>query len=212
MDDGSHTGPTKSTPSRTKVIMPVHMFGHSCDMNPLMEIARTNNLSIMEDSAEAHGARDDGKKCGSMSDITAFSFYANKIVTTGEGGMVLTNDKNLAERARSYRNLCFQPQQRFLHEELGYNFRITNLQAAVGVAQMERVDSLLERKLWQGREYTQRLKNIPGITLQRVKPWAKHVYWVFGILLNDDVPFDAVQLAKLLLEKGSPDTAVLLAA
>ena len=188
--------------SRTKVIMPVHMFGHSCDMNPLMEIARTNNLSIMEDSAEAHGAEYYGKKCGSMSDITAFSFYANKIVTTGEGGMVLTNDKNLAERARSYRNLCFQPQQRFLHEELGYNFRMTNLQAAVGVAQMERVDSLLERKLWQGREYTQRLKNIPGITLQRVKPWAKHVYWVFGILLNDDVPFDAVQLAKLLLEKG----------
>ena len=182
--------------------MPVHMFGHSCDMNPLIELAKKNGITLIEDSAEAHGAEYYGKKCGSLSDISTFSFYANKIVTTGEGGMALTNDKHLAERARSYRNLCFLPQQRFLHEELGYNFRMTNLQAALGVAQMERINSLVERKQWQGHEYTERLKNLAGITLQGVQSWAKHVYWVFGILLEENVPIDAVQLAKMLLEKG----------
>jgi perosamine synthetase len=187
---------------KTRVIMPVHMFGHPCDMDALKDAIAGENIFILEDAAEAHGAEYFGRKCGSLGDIAAFSFYANKIVTTGEGGMVLTNDKNYADRARSYRNLCFQSQQRFLHNELGYNFRMTNLQAALGVAQVEMIDRHLERKIWQGREYTNRLKDIPGITLQGVKPWAKHVYWVFGILLNDDIPLDAFRLAQLLVEKG----------
>ncbi|MDP1678359.1 MAG: DegT/DnrJ/EryC1/StrS family aminotransferase [Bacteroidota bacterium] len=187
---------------KTKAIMPVHMFGHSCDMDPLIALAEKYDLHIIEDSAEAHGATYKGRQCGSMSDVSTFSFYANKIVTTGEGGMVMTDNDEIAARARSFRNLCFLPQQRFLHEELGYNFRITNLQAAVGVAQMERVEYLLERKKAQGKKYTELFGDLNGITLQGVKEWATHVYWVFGLLLNNNVPFNAFEWAKKLSDAG----------
>ena len=191
----------KITP-RTKAIMPVHMYGHPSDMGPIKELSAKYGLLVVEDAAEVHGAEYNGKKCGAIGDVATFSFYANKIITTGEGGMVVTNDDAIADKARLYRNLCFLPQQRFLHEELGYNFRMTNLQAAIGVAQMEQAEDLLQRKYWQGKEYTQRLQQIKGITIQGVKPWAKHVYWVFGFTINDDIPLTAVQLAKLLIEKG----------
>lgn len=183
-------------------IMPVHIYGHPVDMDPLLQLADRYGLYIIEDAAEVHGAEYKGRRCGSMGKVAAFSFYANKIITTGEGGMVVTNNDDLAERARSLRNLCFQPEKRFEHHELGYNFRMTNLQAAVGVAQMERVDELVERKVWQGEEYRRRLRDIEGIKLQTVKDWARPVYWVNGLVLDDDVSMDAVQLARRLGEKG----------
>lgn len=191
----------KITP-KTKAIMPVHIFGHSCDMDPIMAIAEQYGLYVIEDAAEAHGAEYKGNKCGSLGHLATFSFYANKIITTGEGGMVVTNNDQLADAARYYRNLCFQPQQRFLHQDLGYNFRITNLQAAVGVAQVERIDELLAIKIRQGQIYTNAFQGIEGIRLQHVHPWAKHVYWVFALLLEDNVPIDAFELAKKLLGKG----------
>jgi perosamine synthetase len=188
--------------NKTRAIMPVHIFGHPTDMEPLMALAHKYGLHIIEDAAEAHGAEYKGSKCGSMGNIAAFSFYANKIVTTGEGGMVVTNDDVLAERLRYLRNLCFEPQQRFLHNEMGYNFRFTNLQAAVGVAQMEDIEGLVSQKVWMGREYTQRLAGVPGIRIQAVREWAKHVYWVYGLLLDDEVPFDAFEWAGMLRTKG----------
>ncbi|HQD27466.1 MAG TPA: DegT/DnrJ/EryC1/StrS family aminotransferase, partial [Methanoculleus thermophilus] len=131
---------------RTKAIMPVHIYGHPVDMDPVMELAEKYDLKVIEDAAEVHGALYKGKKAGSIGDVGSFSFYANKIITTGEGGMVVTDDEMTAERARGYRNLCFKPERRFYHTELGENFRMTNLQAAVGVAQLEQIDRFIEIK------------------------------------------------------------------
>ncbi|MBW2304015.1 MAG: DegT/DnrJ/EryC1/StrS family aminotransferase [Deltaproteobacteria bacterium] len=187
---------------RTKAIMPVHIYGHPVDMDPLLELAEQYGLYIIEDAAEVHGAEYKERKCGSIGHMGVFSFYANKIVTTGEGGMIVTNDRHLAARFRLLRNLCFQPERRFEHQELGYNFRMTNLQAAVGVAQMERADELVRRKIWQGGEYRKKLKRIDGVKLQGVKPWARPVYWVNGIVLDSDVPMDAFEFANRLSKKG----------
>ena len=187
---------------KIKAIMPVHIYGHPVDMDPLLELADQHGLYVIEDAAEVHGAEYKGRKCGDFGHVAAFSFYANKIITTGEGGMVVTNSDDLAERARLLRNLCFQSAQRFVHNELGYNFRMTNLQAAIGVAQMERVDELVERKVWQGEEYRKRLKDIEEIKLQTVKDWARPVFWVNGIVLDSAVSMDAVHFANMLKEKG----------
>jgi len=188
--------------SNTKAIMPVHIYGHPVDMAPMREWAEKYGLMLVEDAAEAHGARCRGKMCGSLSDIAAFSFYANKIITTGEGGMCITDRDDLAKRLRSLRNLCFIPERRFEHHQLGYNFRMTNLQAAVGVAQMETAGELVRRKLWQGEEYRRRLSWVQGIHLQVVKPWASPVYWVNGLLLDEEVSIDASELAARLFTKG----------
>jgi len=148
---------------RTKVIMPVHIYGHPVDMDPVLELAKRHNLLVVEDAAEVHGAEYKGHKCGSLGHISAWSFYANKIITTGEGGMVLTSDPKMAERAASYRNLCFRPERRFYHTELGHNFRMTNLQAAVGLAQMERIEGILQIKRRWGQCYREKLSRIKGI-------------------------------------------------
>jgi len=187
---------------RTRAIMPVHIYGHPVDMDPLLELARAHGLMVIEDAAEVHGAEYKGRRCGSMGDVSTFSFYANKIVTTGEGGMLVTDDDALAERCRLHRNLCFQGPRRFVHQELGRNFRMTNLQAAVGVAQMERIDQSIVKKRWIGQSYTERLQGIPGLLLPIERPWAKHVYWVYGLVLDDTVPFDAAEFARRLAERG----------
>ena len=161
---------------RTRAIMPVHIYGHPVDMDPLIKLAQKHNLVIIEDAAEAHGAEYKGRKCGGLGDISCFSFYANKIITTGEGGMVLTNNPEYAEKARSLRNLCFRKEHRFYHTELGYNFRLTNLQAAIGLAQLERVDELVNRKCWMGQAYTERLRDVEGLELPVEEPWAKNVF------------------------------------
>jgi len=186
----------KKITSKTKAIMVVHIYGHPVDMDPVVKLAKKYNLIIIEDAAEAHGAEYKGKKCGSLGDISCFSFYANKIITTGEGGMVLTNDEKYAERARALRNLCFRQDRRFYHTELGNNFRLTNIQAAIGLAQIERIDDLVEKKRWIGRTYNENLKKIPWLVLPVEEPWAKNVYWMYGIVLNESCRVDASELAR----------------
>lgn len=192
---------------RTRAIMPVHIYGHPVDMDRILMLAKKYNLFVIEDAAEVHGAEylsgRDGEKptwmrCGGMGHISAFSFYANKLITTGEGGMVLTNDSILAERARSLRNLCFRPERRFYHTELGYNYRMTNMQAALGLAQLQRFDEIIAKKRWMGQAYTERLMDIPSLQLPVEKPWAKQVYWMYGLVLDAKTGMDAVAFAKKL--------------
>jgi perosamine synthetase len=187
--------------SRTRAIMPVHMYGHPVDMDPLADLARRHDLVIIEDAAEAHGARYRGRTCGGLGDMSCFSFYANKIITTGEGGMVLTNDDELAAIARSKRNLCFQEQRRFFHTELGFNFRLTNLQAAIGLGQLERIDDLVARKRDVGRAYTAALAGLP-LQLPVEREWATNVYWMYGVVVDESTEMDAVEFAARLAEKG----------
>ena len=151
---------------RTKVIMPVHIYGHPCDMDPIMEVAEKYDLYVVEDAAEAHGAEYKGKKVGGIGHVGCFSFYANKIITTGEGGMVVTNDEEIAERAKSLRNLCFPKEKRiYLHTEVGYNYLMTNIQAAIGLAQLERVNELAEMRRRNANLYNEYLKDVKGIRL-----------------------------------------------
>jgi len=187
---------------RTRAIMVVHMYGHPVDMDPVLAIARTHGLVVVEDAAEVHGAEYRGRKCGSLGHVSAWSFYANKIINTGEGGMVLTSDDRIAERAASYRNLCFRPEKRFYHTEFGYNFRMTNLQAALGVAQMERVEEFVGIKRRLGEYYRQKLSGIPGIRFQIEKPWAKSVYWMYCIEIDETLGFTADETRTALAEKG----------
>lgn len=194
---------------RTKVIMPVHIYGHPVEMDEVFRLKEKFGIAILEDFAEAHGAEYyseyfNGKwlSCGSMGDASATSFYANKIITTGEGGMVLTSNEQIDKRAKSYRNLCFKPEMRFYHDELGYNFRMTNLQAAVGVAQLELIEQLLEKKRRIGSYYRQRLSGIKSIRYQIEKPWAHSVYWMYCIEILPDVGITAESLRQKLRLRG----------
>lgn len=187
---------------RTRAIMPVHIYGHPTDMDPLINLADKNGLIIIEDAAEAHGAEYKGEKCGGFGDLSVFSFYANKIITTGEGGMVLTKDDKYFERLVSLRNLCFKKERRFYHTELGHNYRLTNLQAAIGLAQLERIEKSLQKKSWMGKSYTEQLKVIDCLQLPIEKPWAKNVYWMYGIVLDKSRGMDAVEFARKLAEKN----------
>jgi perosamine synthetase len=189
--------------TRTKAIMVVHIYGLSVDMDPVLQLAEKYGLALIEDAAEAHGQNYKNRPCGSFGNISTFSFYPNKLVTTGEGGMLLTDDHCLAERCRSFRNLCFQPDRRFVHEMLGWNYRMSNIQAAVGVAQLEKFADHLEIKKNIGKLYTEGLSDIPGLQLplQRVE-YCENTYWVYGLVLKDEVPFDAAEAMKRLKEKG----------
>jgi len=187
---------------RTRAIMAVHIYGHPVDMEPLLEIAERHNLIVIEDAAEVHGAEYKGRKCGSLGHVSAFSFYANKIITTGEGGMVLTSDPEMAERARSYRNLCFRSDRRFFHTELGFNYRMTNLQAALGVAQMERIEEFVTKKRGLGEYYRKKLGAIEGIRTQIEKPWAKTVYWMYCIELDSSLGLCADEMMTELKHRG----------
>jgi perosamine synthetase len=186
---------------KTRAVMPVHMFGHPADMKRLMAVARKHGLRVIEDAAESHGAEIEGRRVGGIGDMGCFSFYANKIVTTGEGGMVVTNDAGLAERLRSLRNLCFRKDRRFFHTEIGHNYRLTNIQAAVGVAQVERVESHIQKKRWMAENYRKRLADLP-VDLPVERPWAKNVYWMYGLVLKDSVPLDVLQFADELRARG----------
>ena len=190
----------KITP-KTKAIMVVHIYGLPVEMDAIQALAQKYNLLVIEDAAEMHGQTYKGKPCGSLGDISTFSFYPNKHITTGEGGMIVTDDDNLAQRCRSLRNLCFQPQQRFVHEDLGWNLRMTNLQAAVGLAQLERLDEFVSRKRQMGQRYTELLGNVPGLELPLPRTdYAENIYWVYGVVLTDDVPFEATEAMKRLRE------------
>lgn len=187
---------------RTKAIMPIHIYGHPCDMEPIMDIARKHRLYIVEDAAEAHGATYRGKMAGSIGDVGCFSFYANKIITTGEGGMIVTNDEKVADRARRLKDQAFSRERRFLHTELGFNYRMTNIQAAIGLAQLENIDRLVEMRRKNAQLYNKLLKGVPGITLPVEKKWAKNVYWMYCIVIENEFGMSRDELMAFLRQKG----------
>lgn len=188
--------------SLTKAIMVVHIYGLPVDMDPVLDIAKRHGLKIIEDAAEMHGQTYRGKPCGSFGDISTFSFYPNKHITTGEGGMIVTDDAELAETCRSLRNLCFQPQKRFVHERLGWNLRMTNMQAALGLAQLERLDEFVIKKRSMGRQYTEMLQGLFGVQLPlQQTDYAENIYWVYGLVLDDAIGFDAEEAMKRLTAK-----------
>jgi perosamine synthetase len=188
---------------RTRAIMPVHIYGLPVDMDPLLKLADKHGLAVIEDAAEAHGSDYRDRPCGSMGAISTFSFYPNKLVTTGEGGMLLTDDEKLADRCRSLRNLCFRSERRFVHEELGWNYRMSNLQAAVGVAQLERLDEFVAIKKQLGRRYRSLLQGTAGLQLPLLHTeYAENVFWVFGIVLEEEVDMDAREAMRRLGQEG----------
>lgn len=192
----------KITP-RTKAIMVVHIYGLPVDMDPVLDIVQRYGLKLIEDAAEMIGQTYRGQPCGSFGNLSTFSFYPNKHITTGEGGMILTDNDDLAEICRSLRNLCFQPAKRFVHERLGWNLRMTNLQAALGLAQLERLDEFVARKRAMGARYTELLKELPGVQLPLAKTeYAENIYWVYGVVLDESVGFDAEEAMRRLAKAG----------
>jgi perosamine synthetase len=188
---------------RTKAIMAVHIYGLPVDLDPVISLAKKYNLKVIEDAAEMHGQSYKGKPCGSFGDISTLSFYPNKHITTGEGGMILTNDDQLAKNCRSLRNLCFQSDKRFVHEKLGWNYRMTNMQAALGVAQLSRLDEFVDRKIRMGTLYTELLKEVRGIQLPMVSTsYANNIYWVYGLTLDKSIDFDAKEAMTRLGRLG----------
>ncbi len=190
----------KITP-RTRAIMAVHMYGHPCDMPAILAIARRHGLFVLEDCAEAHGAEISGRKVGTFGDASCFSFYGNKILTTGEGGMVLTRDPALAGKLRLLRDQAFEP-PRFVHREVGYNYRLTNVQAAIGLAQTEKADEKVEKKREIARWYLELLTGCPDVALPFEAPGAKNVYWMFGVQLGDRYPQGRDRVMTELKETG----------
>jgi len=168
---------------KTRAIIPVHLFGHPVDMDWLMEIAARHNLVVIEDCAESHGATCRGRMTGSFGDMACFSFYANKIITTGEGGMVMTNDAEFAEKLRLLRNLAFT-KPRFRHEVAGYNFRMTGYQAAMGLAQLKKIEHIISEKRRMAKTYTRYLADLPNLQLPAELDWARNVYWMYGIVVK----------------------------
>jgi len=187
---------------RTRAIIVVHGFGQPADMDPILDLARIHNLKIIEDTAESIGSRYKGKLCGTMGDVSSFSFYANKLITTGEGGCILTNDDKVALRARRYINLYFGLSERFSHDALGYNFRMTNMQAAVGVAQLEQINQFVAKKTEIGRWYAEALTDCSTVTFQKTVGDVHHVYWMYCVVLNDFVQMDAMAAMDYLKKRG----------
>ena len=187
--------------ARTKAIIPVHLYGHPVDMDRLMETARSHDLIVIEDCAEAHGATCRGRRAGSFGDMACFSFYANKIITTGEGGMVLTNDARLAERLRLLRNLAFT-KPRFKHEEAGYNFRLTGMQAAMGLAQFAKISQIISEKRRVAQIYNKLLADIKGLQLPAEADWAMNVYWMYAVVVRPEFGRTRDDLMALLREDG----------
>lgn len=189
---------------RTKAIIPVHLFGHPVDMDRLMPLAERLGLVVIEDCAEAHGATVRGRRVGSFGHLNCFSFYANKIITTGEGGMITTNDDRLAERCRLLRNLAFT-KPRFWHEEAGYNFRMPGLQAALGLAQLHKIERILAEKRRVAHTYNRLLQDVPGLRLPAEAPWATNVYWMYALTVEPEFGVSRDEL-MLQLQRDGIDT------
>lgn len=189
--------------SCTKAIIVVHLYGHPVDMDPIMQIAKKYNLFVIEDAAEAHGALYKGKKVGSIGHVGVFSFFGNKIITTGEGGMITTDDKTLASKMRNLKGQGMDPEKRYWFPIIGYNYRMTNIQAAIGLAQLEQIDNfLVERKIISVR-YNQYLEVLQDyIEIQVEQPWARHSYWMYSIVLKDKVKLSRDELMHKLEEVG----------
>jgi perosamine synthetase len=187
---------------RTKAIMPMHTYGHPVDMDPLLELADKHGLYVAEDAAEAHGAAYKGRKTGSLGHAGCFSFYANKIITTGEGGMVTTNDAEIARLARNLRDHAFSHERHFWHKYRGYNYRMTNLQAAIGLAQTERFEEFVQARRDHARQYNALLKDVSGLVTPPEAEWATNVYWMYSILLQDEFGISRDELRTRLARRG----------
>ena len=201
----------KNTNKKIKAILPVHLYGHPCEMDAIKAIAEKYGLLIIEDAAEAHGAmffkegdkeKGKGMYTGAIGDVGCFSFYANKIITTGEGGMVVTNSDKIAAKARLFKDLAHSPEKRFLHTDLAFNYRMTNLQAAVGAAQMEEIDAFISKKRSMAQAYSSGLQNVQGLTLPTEKKWARSVYWMYTLLIQEDFGLSREEVMRILKERG----------
>ena len=189
---------------KTRAILVVHTYGHPAKVDRIIDIARRNNLCVVEDAAEALGARAFGRAIGSFGDIAIFSFYANKVLTTGEGGMVVTNDPQLCERLKAKRNLCFgaDEESRYIHDDIGFNYRMTNLQAAMGVVQLQHLDEAVEAKIAIARQYNALLANVPGIATPPDTAWGPNVFWVYAVLIEDEFGLDRKAVQSELKRNG----------
>lgn len=209
---------------KTKAIMVVHLYGQPAEMDKILAVAKKHKLLVIEDAAEAHGGEIQiqrskvkgqnynsklkneknlqWKKVGSIGDVGCFSFYGNKIITTGEGGMVVTNSKRIYQKLKSLKDLAHSPKKRFLHSELGFNYRMTNLQAALGLAQLEEVEKYIAKKVWMAKEYEKNLKNIPFLELPQQVPRSRSVYWMYAVKVKKGSKIKRDMLRKKLLEKG----------
>ncbi|RJP73361.1 MAG: DegT/DnrJ/EryC1/StrS family aminotransferase [Candidatus Abyssobacteria bacterium SURF_17] len=187
---------------RTKAVIAVHLYGHPCDMRPLLAITRPKGIKVIEDAAEAHGAEYSGKRVGSLGDAGCFSFYGNKVITTGEGGMVVTNDAELDSRVRFLRDHSMDAERRYFHPEIGYNYRMTNVQAAIGCAQMKRINAMVRTKRTLAQAYSERLRDIEGLLLPPEKEWAKSVYWLYTVVLERAFGISSAELARRLASAG----------
>lgn len=189
--------------SKTKAIIAVHIYGLPVDMDPILKLCKKYKLKLIEDAAEVIGQTYKKRQCGSFGDLSTVSFYPNKHITTGEGGMVLTDSSNLAKKSRELRNLCFQPKKRFVHSRLGWNFRMSNIQAALGVAQLEQLEKFVKKKRWIGKIYNSNLSKLRGVTLPLDKTnYAKNIYWVYGIVLKKETKMKASDAIKKMNKLG----------
>jgi len=199
----------RRTGGRVRAILPVHLYGHPCPMDEILAIAREFDLLVIEDAAEAHGAlfypggdKKNALKAGTIGDIGCFSFYANKLVTTGEGGMVVTNDDALADRCRRLKDLAHAPGKRFLHTELAFNYRMTNVQAAIGLAQLEEIDGYIALKRTMAAAYKKGLAGVRGLTLPEEMTWARNVYWMYAVLVEEEFGLSRDDVMAKLKDAG----------
>jgi len=193
--------PQHVTP-RTKAILVVHLFGHPVDMDPVVAVAKEHDLQLVEDCAEAHGATYKGHKVGGIGNAGCFSFYANKIITTGEGGMVTFQDRSLADKARNLRGLAFGDTNKFMHKDIGFNYRMTNLQAAIGHAQFQKIEKVIARKRAIAKYYSERLAGLDGLQLPVEKPYARNVFWMYHVVLTRHNKGRREEVMRRLAEVG----------
>ena len=187
---------------RTRAILPVHLYGHPADMQAITSLADRHGLIVIEDAAEAHGAECRGRRVGSLGQVGCFSFYGNKVVTTGEGGMLTMHEARLCEKAHFLKDHGMSKELRYWHPAIGYNYRMTNLQAAIGLAQMERVDQILQRKRQIAECYQAGLAGCEALTLQPEAAWAKNIYWMYSILVGDQARLTRDEFMQALKAKG----------
>jgi perosamine synthetase len=192
----------KAITPKTKAIIPVHLYGHPANMPEIMAIASEHGLKVIEDCAESLGARINGKLTGTMGDVACFSFFSNKVITTGEGGMVLARDPLIHARMRQYRDHGMSPIRKYWHEFAGYNYRLTNIQAAIGLAQMERIDTFLGIRANLAKRYEENLSGLQGIELPRTSPGCVNIFWLYTILVTEECAFRRDEIMSLLKEKG----------
>jgi perosamine synthetase len=188
--------------SKTRGIIVVHLFGHPVDMDPILSMARRHGLFVVEDAAQAHGAEYKGRRVGSIGDVATFSFFGNKIITTGEGGMVTTNDDSIAGKVSLLKNHGMDPNRRYWHPVIGYNYRMTNVAAAIGLAQLEKVEWQLERRRELAAWYREGLRGAEGMVWQSEEDWARHVWWMFSVVLDDELSVERDQVIRDLHERG----------